>query len=144
MKLFLLVLLFPMLLAGCRVNDVCVESHPAPTLTEKDNGKTMRLTAGTGVNIRLAGNPTTGYDWTFSVVEEKSAAEAPGMVVEVADGTFTPDATDRVGSPGYRTFFVRALTPGKAVLTGKYHRPWEKPEADATRVRFTLIVESTP
>src|SRR4051794_35396784 len=33
------------------------------TLTEADNGKTLTITEGQNVSVKLGANPTTGYDW---------------------------------------------------------------------------------
>lgn len=70
-------------------------------------------------DINLPANPSTGYQWTFTVDDEE--------VLEVFDNGFlAPDAaSDVLGAPGTHTFRLYGAEFGTATVTFTYARSWE-------------------
>ena len=97
--------------------------------------KPSRFSPGKKVEIRLKGNPTTGFQWRL--------AELKSEVVK-ADGkeTYIPDKYDppRVGSGGMYLFKFVAAKPGKATIKLEYLRSWEKNKSPAEKFSVNVIV----
>lgn len=90
-------------------------------ITAADEGKTIKAPLGKKLEIHLAGNPTTGFQWQIGKIKGK-AIKAEGKA------TYVPDKYDppRMGSGGIFIFPLAAVKPGKASIELKYIRPWEK------------------
>lgn len=90
-------------------------------LTEKDNGKDLRIDCSDVLVFRLPSNRSTGYSW--SVVTSESSLL--GQVGEV--GYELPkSAKGLVGAGGTEVWKFRALGTGSLTITFAYARPWEK------------------
>jgi inhibitor of cysteine peptidase len=83
------------------------------TLTLTDHGRTLEVTAGSVLTVRLPENPGTGYRWT---VETAAGLEPAGDRFEGASG---------VGSTGTRELQFRASRVGSFDLRMKHGREWE-------------------
>ncbi|WP_375397559.1 protease inhibitor I42 family protein [uncultured Sphingomonas sp.] len=105
------------------------------TLTEADAGRTVTVTPGSDVTVRLTENPSTGYGWT--------AVAAPG-IEQVGTQAYIADPMPKdagevmVGSGGTAVFRFRVARRGTHVLTLNYARSWESGRAPARTVRFVL------
>lgn len=105
----------------------------------KDNGKPVQLAVGALLNIDLASNATTGFQWT--VVEP-----LPPCLELIANRYVapakTPDAAgDLVGVPGRQVFEFKAVRSGGGKLQLEYRRSWEKGVAAAQVFQVTVRVE---
>ena len=106
-------------LAGCAPQEMILGSD--------DDGEAVRVAVGEMVVVELAGNPTTGFEWTEddpvpTILERQSAEyvqdEAP---------------SDMVGVGGTYRFRYEAVAEGEDVLSFTYARPGEPPpEVDDT------------
>jgi predicted secreted protein len=97
-------------------------------LTESDAGAERSVDVGQELVVRLPENRTTGYRWQLSVPEG-------GLALD--DDTYEPDASERPGSGGMRTFRLRAIQPGTHQLGAALRRSWESDDAGRT-VQFTV------
>jgi inhibitor of cysteine peptidase len=100
-----------------------------PTYYETDSGKTLTLTPGDEISVKLEGNVTTGYTWAF-------APDVSGVIEEVGEAAYESDST-LAGAGGEFTFTFRAAAPGTTKLTLHYLRPWEEEDPIST---FTLEI----
>jgi len=87
------------------------------------------------MEIRLEGNPGTGYVWQY----DPQASTRPELVEVESVGYIAPD-TDRIGAPTLFSFTVTPLAAGSVTLAFDYLRPWEK---EALR-RETRRIEISP
>ena len=96
--------------------------------SEKDNGTSVEVQCGATITIELTENPTTGYRWTISSVDE--------VFLEPEGDEFRlPDQT----TPGsLRKFFFRAKSAGSTALTLINKRAWQRD--DQAVVTFNLII----
>jgi len=127
-------------LAGC---DETAEPQPgsAPTggtvvlLTELDSGQTRSVAVGSIVEVRLTGNPTTGFGWALDRID--------GDAVSFVGESYAPDdpIEGRVGSGGTFLMTFRADRPGKATAHLVYRRDWETDVPPADTFTVTLSVE---
>ena len=92
-------------------------------LDADDNGSTLSIPVGGKIVVRLASNPTTGYDWEL--------VELDTTVVEDTAVTYVPDPVPPglVGSGGTAVWQFTAVGEGETALRLEYRRPFE-PEAD--------------
>lgn len=115
-----------LLFAGC--GDSSTDSAAdAVTATQAQNGSTVTLAKDAILSVILAGNPTTGYQWT--VVENNPALLQP------LEPVYEPDS-DAIGSGGLYTFRFKAIQEGQGRLRMAYGRSWEA----APIQKFTLDV----
>jgi len=83
--------------------------------------------------IELEGNPTTGYEWTCVVKDEKIAK---------VESIYKPDETtsEITGEGGTYLFTVTGLKEGNTTITCKYSRNWEETANDEVR-KYNVIVD---
>ena len=81
--------------------------------------------------VRLASNPSTGYDWRVVKYGKE--------LLSLEEETYIPPENARIGQGGDKRFVFKALKAGSTVLELAYYRPWEGTEAAADW--FQLIVE---
>jgi len=101
-----------------------------------DKGRTVEVKEGQYLALTLAGNPTTGYQWSLQPYDN--------MVLK-PDGNpeFTPNSHGRVGAGGEMTWRFLAAKPGRTALKLDYCRPWEKgiPPAETYSVDIVVIAD---
>lgn len=69
--------------------------------------------------VILAGNPTTGYSWTWTT-------DADEAIVAVEGGYVPAEAAEgMVGVGGQYCFVLQGVAAGETVITFAYARPWE-------------------
>ncbi len=111
------------------------QSSPAGAtkrLNEADAGRSINLRVGDQLNITLAGNPTTGYQWevgTGNAAVLRSRGE-PEFV----------SSSSAIGSGGKVTLHFDAVATGTVELKLIYHRSFEKQAPPAETFEVTIIV----
>ena len=103
-------------------------------LTDKDAGRQVSLKVGDTLEVSLAANPTTGYNW-FQAETRFRVLKPDGEPV------FKPEAPDRMGAGGRMTFKFRAVAAGETALKLYYKRPWEKKEPPDKTFKVTVTVK---
>jgi inhibitor of cysteine peptidase len=95
----------------------CARAEPL-TLGEKDTGRTVDLSAGQKLIVRLPSNATTGFQWVV--------ADA-GPMTQLGDPVYkAPEGSGAVGASGTQVFTFAAGSSGAGELKLEYRRPWEK------------------
>ena len=96
----------------------------------------MTLQRGETLEVLLAGNPTTGFQWLVArgVNGVLGALGEPGFVVDFVDSE-----EPLAGVGGQFLFRFLALTAGETTLELVYRRSFDPPEVAAERA-FTLDV----
>jgi inhibitor of cysteine peptidase len=113
----------------------CASMKTTTILTERDHDQAVRLTVGQTLLVKLASNPTTGYDWT----ERK----APDPVMQpVGAQTYLPNfaPAGTVGVGGTVALEFKAMNAGQQTLQFDYVRAWEKNTPPAKTVAFNVTV----
>jgi len=114
--------------AGCASSDsappdadVDRGSEPTIVLSTADNGSQVELTSGQVLEVTLESNPTTGYSWEVSEVDET-------VLTQLGEAEFrqAPAEGEPVTGAGGTETFRFASATGETTLTLVYHRPWEK------------------
>ena len=112
-----------LLLATCLLTSCNGSSGDDIVLTQDRNGETIEIANRSTFAIQLAGNPTTGYEWTVS--------QADPAFLRLVESTYAPDSS-AIGSGGLYTFRFETLQPGTTPLTLLYRRSWETTPSDQT------------
>ena len=86
--------------------------------SEKDNGASPQVQRGAKITIELKENPTTGYRWTISSIDE--------VLLEPEDDEFLPPDHATPGAGGQHRFFFRAKGAGSTALTLISKRAWQR------------------
>lgn len=127
------------LLAGLALVASCASSDGTPTGSEpdrggestvvpggevildaEDGGSLVELRSGQVLVVTLESNPTTGYRWEVSEVDESVLAQ-----IGEAEFQEAPKEDEQmVGVGGTETFRFESA-PGSTTLTLVYHRSWE-------------------
>jgi predicted secreted protein len=107
--------------------------EPVLVLSELDDGKTVNVSAAKSVQVKLAGNPTTGYSWVVSKVDGNALQQVGG--VDYARG-----GGPGVGEGGAFLATFNVANVGKTVVVMEYRRSWEKEKPPAKTFTVTLEV----
>ena len=108
----------------------CDDSSADPlVVSQSQNGGTVALAKGETLAVELAGNPTTGYEWTI--------AQLDAAFLRLVDSSYSADSS-AIGSGGTFVFRFEALQSGNTTLGLVYRRSWESTAADQA---FTLSVD---
>jgi inhibitor of cysteine peptidase len=83
------------------------------------NGKSLELKPGDTLAVRLAANPTTGYDW---------AVACKPKALELVKRTYLASPPLRIGQGGTDVFRF-SVRSGRGRLELVYRRSWEKAKA---------------
>jgi inhibitor of cysteine peptidase len=102
-------------------------------LTEADAGSAIALRRGDRLAVSLGGNPTTGYTWQVTAVNER-------VLAPVGEAGYRP-SSPAIGAGGVFTFEFEAAGAGHTTLRLAYRRPWEKRRPAQT---FTVAVTVEP
>jgi predicted secreted protein/putative hemolysin len=86
------------------------------TFTQADNNKIMDVAMGSQFAVKLASNPTTGYDWNATVT--------PGLVITNTSYTQNANPGGMVGVGGNQMWIVKANAAGKQTFSAIYKQPW--------------------
>jgi inhibitor of cysteine peptidase len=100
---------------------------------EADAGQTITLNTGDMLQVELAGNLTTGYNWI-------PAAQAPPLLEQVGEAAVTPEG-DQLGAPGMIMLRFKAIAQGQTVLRLEYKRAWETGVAPEKTFEVTVVVK---
>lgn len=103
-------------------------------LSAEDDGTSIELRAGQELVVTLESNPTTGYRWEVSEVDESVLSELGEAEFQEA-----PKEDEQIVGVGGTETFRFASAPGSTTLTLVYHRSWEKDVEPAA----TFTVEVT-
>ena len=109
----------------------CQTSDEGITIDEEADGTTITLAVGDVLEVALPANPTTGFTWEVTAVDD-------AVLSAVGDWVFVADST-AIGSGGTMTFSFDVLAPGTTTLEMVYHRTFEtEPPADTFTVTVTV------
>lgn len=108
--------LFMLFLAGCESTKVETK------VSDKVHGNTIELT----------GNPTTGYDWEYTLSKTG--------IINIEETRTYLGQKDIVGAPSRYEYKITPLKDGKTVLTFEYKRSWENKPA-SSKVVFNIEVK---
>jgi inhibitor of cysteine peptidase len=97
----------------------------------KDTGASVRLPRGAKITIELQENPTTGYRWMVSSIDEV-------FLVPQGDAFLTGDQMG-LGAGGLHRFFFGTKGPGSTALTLINKRAWQRD--DQAVGRFNLAIQ---
>ena len=89
--------------------------------------------AGSAFVISLESNPTTGYSWQL-------ASPPDPRILKKISSEFVPGPPQRIGSGGREYWKFQALAPGRATVSLRYIRPWEKSSTPAREADFRITV----
>jgi len=120
-----IVILAALALSACSTKNLKIGSE--------SNGKTITINQGTSLILTIEGNPTTGYAWAVTDVDQKilSSMGEPGFKTD----------SKLVGSGGVYTFKFKAETPGTTTLALDYFRSFEPENPPLETFSVTVIVE---
>ena len=121
-----------LVLALLALSFACVSGDAAVTIDGGDAGTTVAVDVGETLRVELEGNPTTGYEWEVSAVDD--------AVLRFEDSDFDPDS-DAEGASGIVTLEFEAVGAGSTLLELIYRPPWEPPSGSHQRYTVTVSVE---
>jgi inhibitor of cysteine peptidase len=101
---------------------------------EKDNSASVQVQRDAKITIELNENPTTGYRWMISRIDE-------AFLVREGD-TFLPPVQRTPGAGGLHRFFFRAKREGSTALTLINKRAWQRDEQAVGTFNLALRILS--
>lgn len=118
--------------AVCALFILCGCGADLIVLDETSNGKIIDCSKGDIVEIRLPGNPTTGYSW-------QQERRPVNDIVVLKKETFQTQENNRkmVGVPGTFFFQYEITGRGKEGIRLQHKRPWDP---NSTIGRFEVLL----
>lgn len=102
------------------------------SLTDADNGKTITVTEGQNVVIKLGSNPTTGYEWQVTSTDK---------TIGYPKETFIKNTDGAVGSGGTQKFTWKTKAGGGSMV-GTHHIKLDYKRASGKPSKsFTLTIK---
>jgi len=114
LKVFRIILMFGLLLTAL---SACGATNEVK-LDAGNDGSQVELKAGQTLVVNLEGNPTTGYTWEATELDEQ-------VLQQVGETEFKPDS-DAIGAGGVQTLRFETVNSGQTTLNLVYRRPWEE------------------
>jgi len=108
-------------------------SHTVVTLDEVANNTAVQLNLDTQLVVVLDSNPTTGYMWQLTSVDQNILKHS-GNEYEPS-----PGAPELTGAGGQETWRFTPLAPGETTLKMQYVRSWE-PNQPAREFILTVTI----
>ena len=112
-----------------------VSSSYAFAETQDDMTDTIRATVGKEFVITLDANVTTGYEWQLANPIDDS-------LIKLVRSEYVPHKTGLVGSGGKSIWTFKAIQAGKARISYKYVRPWEKHTPPAKKAAYIVNIQN--
>jgi inhibitor of cysteine peptidase len=133
--LVLLVWFLPTWCFACAATDEKnkADEERVVTAADKHDGKTVKLTVGKVLVLKLKVQPGTGY--TYQIVKQPKE-----VLKQVGQATFVPLEKAKPGGTELQVFRFKVLGKGKATLELHYRRPWE-PKDKPPEKKYRLEVE---
>jgi uncharacterized lipoprotein YbaY/predicted secreted protein len=116
-----------------------VPPAPSPadrTLTNSDDGATIGLKAGQILAVRLDSNPSTGYSWQVSQVNDT-------VLKQQGEPQFIRPADAPPGAAGAQVFVFNAAAGGSTTLTLVYKRSFEPDVAPVQTFTVNVTVDAS-
>jgi inhibitor of cysteine peptidase len=133
MKKLSFVLLVGMIFTS--ILSACSSGSQTVKLSETDNGKSIELKVGDKVELTLASNPTTGYDWEWT-------SKDGSVLTQLGDPAFVQEGEEGlVGAGGKTTYTFEATATGEMKLKLVYHRAWETDVPPVQEFEVTIVVK---
>ena len=99
---------------------------------EKDNGASVQVRRDAKITIQLNENPTTGYRWIISSIDQ-------ALLMPEGD-VFVPPDQKIPGAGGLRRFFFRAKSAGSTALTLINKRAWQRDDQAVATFKLAIRV----
>jgi inhibitor of cysteine peptidase len=103
------------------------------TITEADNGKTIRVSSESVFRIALRENPTTGYRWV--------SPEFDPSIVSLESNQFSITPSGQIGEAGLRNLNFAAKNIGRTRIRLQNVREWEQKMPVKRIFEITIEVE---
>jgi inhibitor of cysteine peptidase len=101
-------------------------------VNESQNTATVYMNQSKLITVRLAENPTTGFQWNLTTT--------PGLRI-VKDEYIPSDTSGKVvGSGGTHVWDISTEMPGRQEIDAVYRRSWEPLTGNETTFSMTIIV----
>jgi inhibitor of cysteine peptidase len=105
-------------------------------LDASHNGQGIEVAAGDLLVITLESNPTTGFGWQLSGIDEDLLA--------LIESRYEPGENAEqgmVGAGGNEVWTFKALTTGVTTISMEYSRPWEGGEKAVQTFEVTVTIK---
>jgi inhibitor of cysteine peptidase len=120
------------LAAGCAPGTVRTTAGVFRPITMEQSGQTITVTEGQFFQIRLNANPSTGYDWYVTQIDD--------VQLSLYRKRTQPANKTRVGAGVQTYYWFQALKSGSTNLEMKYYRSWEGPSSATETFRLQVTV----
>lgn len=100
--------------------------------SEKNNGASVEVQCGAKIIVELKENPTTGYRWTISSIDE--------VCLQPEGDEFLPPDQTTPGAGGLRRFLFRAKGAGSTALTLINKRAWQRDDQAVGAFKLMICI----
>lgn len=123
-----------LVMTGCIAGKTQTEKDAnvaAARTSQQNNSEEIKALVGQEFEIKLQGNPSTGYDWQIAKMDER--------LLKLTGEDFVTNAPGGVvGSSGTAVFKLLPLKTGETELTLNYKRPWASDVLKSTTYKIII------
>ena len=101
-------------------------------VNESQNTATVYMNKGNLITVKLAENPTTGFQWNLTTT--------PGLRIVKDHYVPTNSSTTLVGSGGTHVWDISTEMIGEQKIMATYKRPWELVSGNESVFSMTVVV----
>jgi len=101
---------------------------------QEQSDNTIKTIVGREFVITLDANATTGYEWQL-------ANPIDSNLINLMRSEYIPYKTGLVGSGGKSIWTFKAIQAGKAQISFKYIRPWEKDTPPVKEAKYIVDIQ---
>jgi predicted secreted protein len=94
----------------------------------------IKANIGEEFTVTLESNKTTGYEWQLAEPLDKD-------ILLFVNSKYITNESNLIGSGGKEIWIFKALKAGKAAISFRYVRPWEKNIPPAKEETFSVIIK---
>lgn len=87
------------------------------------------------VTLLMTGNPTTGYDWQYAILDEEVVSLTSEYISESSD-------KEVVGAGGMYSFVLKGLKAGETVIAFEYGQSWDDTTTVVSLMYFVTVDEN--
>ena len=116
----------------------CFSGEKIHTFSRKDSGKVLSCNTGDFIVVRLAANPSTGFQW-------KMVNPPDGNILALAKEEFlVPENMLLMGKEGEYFLKFEVIGPGRTAVNLVYVRPWEREKTPAGHFQLLVYASGKP
>ncbi|MGD0780317.1 MAG: protease inhibitor I42 family protein [Dehalococcoidales bacterium] len=147
----ILVTLLLIIPSGCSQTSTTIRIVTSTPIIDQENtetahadksydGKEIRITLGSSLQVQLESNPSTGFGWELTSISDSNVLEKLSNIFETPSYKLPAGQTPPAGAGGMEFWTFKALMKGTSTISMEYSQPWDGGTKKAQTFSLTVTV----